>query len=300
MKRMSRLILIGAITLLVLSSACNVPALPASVPSATLPVAGQATSTPLSIDIVNTDTPAPVIPITGMDVVSLQCQFCVNEEVHAVLIMSNQAFFHVADPDTGVTCLSAKEMDGRRILLCRGAQNASFTLNVCVDTTNCLEFPIKLQRCPLVPGAGTGTPTVPSTFVPLTPVILTPRNTLIPSTGVPPTGVPPTNAPSTVTPSTPVPTNTNASTPLPTSSTEPPPEPTSTPEPPTVEPATVEPTEPIATSSQTGGGGGGGEEEQLVICHVSPGNPDQRRTITVSQSSWEEEHSQHGDSRGAC
>jgi hypothetical protein len=125
-----------------------------------------------------------------MDVVSLQCQFCVNEEAHAVLIMSNQAFFNVADPGSGVTCLSAQEVNGRRILLCRGAQQASFSLNVCVDSANCLEFPITLQTCPLI-GSGT------STTTPFAPILLTPispastpsqRNTVAPTaTGIRPT-----------------------------------------------------------------------------------------------------------------
>lgn len=292
MTKITRLLSSGAILLLVLSTACNMPAPPAS---GTLPAAGQVTNTPLTINTVVSDTPAPVIPITGMDVVSMQCQFCVNEETHAVLIMSSEAFFSVADPSTGVTCLSAKEMDGRRILLCRGAQNAAFTLNVCVDNDNCLEFPITLQPCPLVTGAGTLT--APATFVPLTPVILTPRNTLNPPPGGPSSGSPATAtaaivAPATTAPPNSAPTSTSAVPPVPTTiaTTEPPPpEPTST-----AEPATVAPPPPSTVS------GGGGEEDSFVICHIPPGNPDQRRTMTVSQSDWDDEHSQHGDSRGAC
>lgn len=289
MIRMSRLSSICAIILLVLTSACNLPAQSPSLPSETAPATEQATSTPATVEIASA-TPRPAIPITGMDVVSLQCQFCVNQEAHAVLIMSNQAFFNVADPESGVTCLSAQEVNGRRILLCRGAQEASFTLNVCLDSSNCLEFPIKLQPCPLT---AAGTPTARSTYVPLTPVILTPRNTLRPGPGVPPTSTT-TGATATVIPPTPLPTDTSVSTPPPTSATEPPPQVTSTPE-----PATVEPPAPSPTSAQTSGGGGG-NNNNLVICHVSQGNSQDRTTMTVSQQSWDNVHSQHGDTLGAC
>lgn len=231
MKRISRLILIGAFALFALTTACNLPALP---PSATSAAAGQATSTPISIDVSSqTPTPAPAIPITGLDVVSLQCQFCVNDEAHAVLIMSNQAFFNVADPGSGVTCLSAQEVNGRRILLCRGAQQASFTLNVCVDNANCLEFPITLQPCPLI-GSGT------STTTPFAPILLTPisssstsihRNTVVPpATGISPTATIETTA---VTPVT-GPTETEivpVPSPIPTVVTEPPPPPPTEPSP---------------------------------------------------------------------
>ncbi len=289
MKMLSRLVSIGAISLLFLATACTLPAGLPSTPSATLSAAEQSTAIPPSTAI-STETPAPAIPITGMDVVSLQCQFCVNDETHAVLIMSSQAFFNVAEPNSGVTCLSAQEVNGRRILLCRGAQNASFTLNVCVDKANCLEFPITLQPCPLVPVTGSGTPTVAATFVPFTPVILTPRNNRVP----PATEPGATNTATTV-PATAMPTSTTVVTFVPTTSTtEPPPEATST-----IEPATVEPPPPSATSGATGIGVLG-LEGNLVICHVSQGSSNDRTTMTVSQASWDNVHSQHGDVTGVC
>lgn len=301
MANISRLILISVLALLILSSACN---LPAQTPPASL---GEFTATPSPINILsNNTTPTAFIPITGLDVVSLQCQFCVNDEAHAVLIISKLTSFNVADPVSGVTCLMAQDVNDRRIVLCRGPQQASFNLNVCMDPANCLQFPITLQTCALVPATGSGTAPVQPTFAPLTPVILTPRNTLVPPAGATSTIVPSTPVPTnagitpTVAPSTPLPTNTGVIPPLPTSVTVAPPVPTSTtqPQPPTTEP----PAEPTATSGETGGGGGGGggEGDRIVICHIAPGNPDQRRTMTVSQSDWENEHSQHGDSRGAC
>lgn len=256
MKKGSHLILPAAFAIILLIiSACNMPAATPSAPVGTILPTEQITDTPLPTST-SEGTPTAFIPITGMDVVSLQCQFCVNEEAHAVLIMSDQVSFNVSEPATGITCAIAEEINGRRILLCRGVQETNFNLNVCADPSNCLEFPITLQDCPLIPQTGLGTRTPLITLTPLTPIFLTPRNTLIPppSTRVPPdTRVPPqptvaTTPPSgvtpTVLPTTPVPTQ---STPAPTQppATQPP----ATQPPPTQPPATQPPaTNPPSTS----------------------------------------------------
>jgi hypothetical protein len=169
MKMFSRLVLSGWLGLLLLGTACSLPGqTPIVVTVSFSTKTPESTSTPVPTDTAINQTPAVVIPITDMDVVSLQCQFCVKEEAHAVLLMSSQVFFNVSDPNTGVTCLSAQEQNGKRILLCRGAQQTSFDLNVCVANDNCLQFPITLQACPL---SGTGTPT---TLTPSAPLLLTP------------------------------------------------------------------------------------------------------------------------------
>jgi hypothetical protein len=215
MKRISRLILIGMLALIVLTSACNLPAQIPPTPPGTPPSVGEFTGTPSPTNTLSNETATPFIPITGMDVVSLQCQFCVNDEAHAVLIMSKLASFNVADPATAVTCLTAQETTDRRILLCRGAQESSFNLNVCVGNENCLQFAITLQTCPLIPQTGTGTPVI--TFTPFAPILLTPRpgqSTPVPGPTQPETSPAPT-------------TETTAPTPQPTIvTTEPPPEPT--------------------------------------------------------------------------
>jgi hypothetical protein len=38
---------------------------------------------------------------------------------------------------------------------------------------------------------------------------------------------------------------------------------------------------------------------RITICHIPPGNPGARHTITVSESAWDA-HRKHGDRRGAC
>lgn len=169
MKSISRLVLIGLLALIVLTSACNLPVQAAPTPVGTILSTAEIIGQPSPTNTPNSATPMPFIPVSGMDIVSLQCQFCVNGEAHAVLIMSNQAFFDVADPNTAVTCVSAQEVNEHRILLCRGAQQASFTLNVCMNDSDCLQFPILLQTCPLIPQSGVGT-----TATPFSPLLLTP------------------------------------------------------------------------------------------------------------------------------
>lgn len=51
-------------------------------------------------------------------------------------------------------------------------------------------------------------------------------------------------------------------------------------------PTTTSPTDPTA-------------EQQVTICHVPPGNPSKRRTITIGASAWPA-HQAHGDTEGAC
>lgn len=254
-----RRLLVCALFLILFVSSCN------------LPVASPAESIGTHAVRQNTESPSqtiqltPLIPVTGVDVVSVQCQFCVHNEAHAVLIMSNQAFFNVAEPSNGITCASAKEIDGRRILLCRGAQQASFTLNICVDASNCLQFPVTLDTCPIIPQTGNGAGPI-ITFTPRAPVLLTPINTLVPAASTPVPAITDSNPPPVTEPSV----------------TEPP-----------LPPPTV--IVPLPTD-----GSGGEEETDVVICHIPPGNPENRRTMTVSQSEWEDEHSRHGDSLGAC
>jgi hypothetical protein len=57
----------------------------------------------------------------------------------------------------------------------------------------------------------------------------------------------------------------------------------------------------IKLQNPTTGGGTGGPtvETQVTICHIPPGNPSKRRTITIGSSAWPA-HQAHGDTEGAC
>ena len=174
MNLLSRRFLAAAILLLIFTSGCNLPAATGETPVGTiLPTEGQATPSPAVTGIWSGHdlTPTLSIPVTGVDPVTLQCQFCVNDEPHAVLIVEENVSFNVAEPLARVTCLTAQVVNGRRIVLCRGAQQTAFDLNVCVDGTNCSLFPLTLETCPIpgLAGGGTAFPTLaaPTSTIPV-------------------------------------------------------------------------------------------------------------------------------------
>jgi hypothetical protein len=177
MRRISRQILIGALVVIFLNSACGAvlrqeptpvwtvsPGAQTLLPTATILSPATATATATSS--------TPQIPITGENVVSMQCQFCVDAETHAILMFPDFAYFDVSS-DSPVGCLTADTYNGKRILICHGPQSTSFNLNICSDPSNCLQFPVALQPCPLLQVGAT-----PGTTTPSAPVFLTPINTL--------------------------------------------------------------------------------------------------------------------------
>jgi hypothetical protein len=44
---------------------------------------------------------------------------------------------------------------------------------------------------------------------------------------------------------------------------------------------------------------GNSGKSRASICHIPPGNPDARRTLTVAESAWSA-HESHGDFLGPC
>lgn len=40
--------------------------------------------------------------------------------------------------------------------------------------------------------------------------------------------------------------------------------------------------------------------DKIVVCHVPPGNPENRNTIRISEAAWNAHHSNHNDFRGTC
>jgi hypothetical protein len=198
MKLFSRGLAVGALLLILISTACNLPAQSPTPVGTILPTGGIPT-TAVSEEPVSIETPTTLIPVTGSQDVSLQCQFCVNDEPHAVLLLPQSAAFLVSQPVIGVNCITAQVVNDERILFCRGAQQTVFTLNVCFDNTNCLQYPITLATCPLGKQAAnptavvltpanqgiTPTPPAPTALPTETPTVV-PSPTLVPTTAVPP------------------------------------------------------------------------------------------------------------------
>ena len=88
---LSRRLLIGALTMILLNTSCNLPAKTPTPTGTTIPTGETAHPTILPTDTSIADTPTASIPVTGLEEVSLQCEFCVNDEPHAVLVMPENA-----------------------------------------------------------------------------------------------------------------------------------------------------------------------------------------------------------------
>ncbi len=217
MRKFSRQILIGALVMIFFTSGCGKLSLASPTPVWTATPAGEPLSptvTVLPSATLVTGTFTPAIPITGENVVTLQCQFCVEAETHAVLLLPDSATFDVSS-DTPVSCLTADVIDGRRILICHGTQSTTFYLNICSDPADCSLFSVALQPCPLLQAGAT--PVASNTLS--APLNLTPVGTRKAATKErkPPTGTPTpaatqaTPTPAVNTPATPVPTSYSAS-----------------------------------------------------------------------------------------
>jgi hypothetical protein len=163
MRNILRQLFASVLILIFLSSACRALTGVAPTPKGASPT-GQ---TPLPATTATSAGLAsvPLIPITGNNVVFMQCQFCVGDETHAVLIFPESAYFDV-DQSFSATCLTADVRNGKRIVICRGPQETSFNISICSDPSNCLRFPVALQPCALLQSSITTFP----------PVILTPIN----------------------------------------------------------------------------------------------------------------------------
>ncbi|HSL27881.1 MAG TPA: hypothetical protein VK900_01675 [Anaerolineales bacterium] len=189
MKKISRLFLFGALSLALLTAACAeatpttifVPTQPAEETASPPPLGTDAMASPVGVLETPTVTggteltPTPgtdttqtaEVPVTGGDLILLECQFCIQDTAHALLVLPESATFEtVADtaavstpgPDSG--CNTVDTYNGRQVILCRSQENTSVNLNICTDATNCTQLLVELQDCPDVvqPGAtATGT-----------------------------------------------------------------------------------------------------------------------------------------------
>lgn len=203
MRKFRPIFLLTALVLILLSASCapaTVP--PISTQAATLaalltssPIAGVGDTTPvagtpsaaiattLGTTTVTTGTLAAVttqtasIPVTGNQAPVLICQFCLDQIPYSLVAIAEVATFSMMDANgaviqqdpTGATgCNSVQTFNGRQLLLCRGTEPSTIRLNVCTDTSNCVEVPVKLQSCPLS-GTGEVTEAAPAIFDTATP-----------------------------------------------------------------------------------------------------------------------------------
>ncbi|MDQ2693616.1 MAG: hypothetical protein M3Y68_16380 [Chloroflexota bacterium] len=105
--------------------------------------------------------------MTETELILLECQFCIQDVAHALLVLPDTATFETAADTTVVStpgvdtgCTTVDTYNGRQIILCRSQENTSMNLNICMNGTNCTQLLVELQDCPGVvqPGAAaTGT-----------------------------------------------------------------------------------------------------------------------------------------------
>ena len=202
---MARIFLFSAFALVLLTTACAEAT--ATTIATSGPIGGLASPTALGTDIAGTpigspeatvdttatiDTATPIagtdatptlgtdvtatsgVPVTGVELILLECQFCIEDTAHAVLVLPDTASFEtVADTTTASTpgpdmgCNTVDTYNGRQVVVCRSVENTSMNLNICTDGNNCAQLLVELQDCPNVvqpgvtdtPGAGDATST---------------------------------------------------------------------------------------------------------------------------------------------
>jgi hypothetical protein len=123
-----------------------------------------------STQVVATQVPAlgltrtPSIPVTGQDIVLVECQFCVDTRAHALLVLPDTATFKITSPapttttttDMQPTCTTVEVDNGRQVVLCSGPEMTPLVVNICTDATHCTDFPVDLLACPLPQGGSVG------------------------------------------------------------------------------------------------------------------------------------------------
>jgi hypothetical protein len=124
----------------------------------------------ISTPAVGTQAPAPgktrtpVIPVTGQDIMLVECQFCVDTRAHALLVLPDTATFQITSPavnssttpDTQPTCTTVEINNGRQVVLCSGPEMTPLVVNICTDASHCTDFPVDLLACPLSQGGAVG------------------------------------------------------------------------------------------------------------------------------------------------
>jgi hypothetical protein len=98
-----------------------------------------------------------VVPVTGQDIMLVECQFCVDTRAYALLVLPDTATFKITSPapsttttaDAQPSCTTVEVINGRQIVLCSGPEMTPLVVNICADASKCTDFPVDLLACPL-------------------------------------------------------------------------------------------------------------------------------------------------------
>jgi hypothetical protein len=201
MNRISRLSLFGAMILILITSACagqdTTPTVSGTLETSTPfgaptevtetaetePALSATAETPVETPTVSaTDTAAvststtqtagtgtPGIPVTGDEIVLVECQFCIDTTAHALLVLPDTATFEIVSPSPSTTtsttsvaattpsCVTVEVHSGKQVVLCSGPERTPVTLNICT-AGNCIDFPVELFACPVAAQPTSATP----------------------------------------------------------------------------------------------------------------------------------------------
>src|SRR5689334_4484841 len=110
----------------------------------------QGVSTQLPSVIGSTATSA-AIPVTGADITLVDCQFCIDNLAHALLVLPDVSTFQVVSPTpstnttttTNVSCSTIEVNNGKQVVLCSGPANVPVMLTICTNGS-CTNFPVNL------------------------------------------------------------------------------------------------------------------------------------------------------------
>ena len=128
-----------------------------STPDVEVPATSTQDAEAATPDVDTTQTPG--IPVTGVDVILVECQFCVDTWAHALLVLPDTATFEVVSPPPSTTtsttaqadeprCSTVEVNNGKQVVLCSGPEMTPLTLNICTDPNTCTDFPVDLLSCP--------------------------------------------------------------------------------------------------------------------------------------------------------
>ena len=137
----------------------------ADTPTAETPTA-KATNTTAPTQVVETATPAVSATAGVGPVVTVMCEFCVDNAAYSVLVIPVDTTFKLpadAPPDAALNCFATDAPNGKQVLLCQGLRPVTFNLNVCDAANQCVDFPVVLQDCPLTFPDGSSTPSAGAT-----------------------------------------------------------------------------------------------------------------------------------------
>ena len=154
-------------------------------------------------------TQTPGIPVTGQDIMLVECQFCVDTQAHALLVLPDSATFKIVSPapstnsstsNPAPACTTVEVNNGKQVVLCSGPEMTPLVVNICTDGNTCTDFPVDLLACPLTQGGNGASVTLVQTKgasanVVGTPVPPTLNPGVVISTATSPGGAPATTTP---------------------------------------------------------------------------------------------------------